>query len=139
MDPITAAIVAALATGALRSVGKAGEDAVSSAYSALKGLLHRKFGGDSEVAEAVANLEARPDSKARSAVVSEALADVNASDDPELVEAAQSLIERVGATPGGRQVVQQVIGSRYVALASDAGSASVTVQQPGSSGPTDST
>jgi hypothetical protein len=106
---------------------------------ALKGLLHRKFGGDSEVAQAVTSLEARPDSKARSAVVSEALADVKASEDPEIVKAAQALIDHVGATPGGRQVVQQVIGSNNVALATGAGSASVSVQQPGSTGPKDST
>ena len=44
MDPVTTAIVVALAAGATSGVTEAGRKAIADAYEALKTLLKKKFG-----------------------------------------------------------------------------------------------
>lgn len=127
MDPITAAIAAALGSGALKAVGGVAQQAVVDAYNGLKALLHRKFGDHRELHEAVSSLEARPDSEARRAVLGETMSDAKVADDPELVAAAKAVLEKVGAVPGGLQVVQQVFGSTNVAQSAGSGTATVDV------------
>src|SRR5260221_5845358 len=91
MDPITAAIVGALAAGALRGLTKIGETALSDAYTYLKAILNRKFGARSGVMQALAQLENKPDSTNRQGVLHEELAAVNAWQDTEVVAAATRL------------------------------------------------
>jgi hypothetical protein len=128
MDPITLAIVAALAAGALKGVGKLGENMVGDAYRGLIKLFQQKFGNESDVVKSVAVLEARPTSTVRSAAVSEALDDAKAVEDPELLAAAKAIMERVKDLPGGEKIVQQVTGSTNVAVAASGGTATVSVQ-----------
>ncbi len=54
MDIIIAAIAGAL--------GNLSSDAVKAAYKGMKDLLHRKFGAESDLADAVKKLEQKPDS-----------------------------------------------------------------------------
>ena len=125
MDPITAAIVAAIAAG----TAKVAEQAIVDAYAGLKELLRRKFGAKSEVVKAVKALEAKPDSAARKDVVKEEVAAAKADQDPELLQAAHALLDKIGAQPGGVQVIQQATGS-YIAQASGGSTASVNVNTP---------
>jgi len=127
MDPITAAILAAIGSGALTAVAKVGEDSVSSAYQKLKSLLRSKFGGDHLVAATVDDAEAHPDSPARRAMLEEVLLEANAPDDPELVSAAEALLAIVRELPGGDQIVTTVTNSSNVAIATGPGYASVNV------------
>lgn len=99
MDPITTAIVGALAAGALRGLTKIGETALSDAYTYLKAILNRKFGARSGVMQALAQLENKPDSTNRQGVLHEELAAVNAWRDTEVLAAATGL----------RNVVQTVV------------------------------
>ncbi len=131
MDPVTAAILAALGSGALKAAGKVGEDAVSAAYAGLKALLRRRFGDDHQVVSTVEDAEAHPDSKARQAMVEEVLQENRAADDAELVAAAQALLAAVRELPGGDRSVATVTGSSNVAVAQQGGHASVTVHGPG--------
>src|SRR5947209_5290623 len=62
MDPISAAIVAALAAGALSGLTETGKTAITDAYQELKDLLVKKFGARSQVVQTVDHLEARPES-----------------------------------------------------------------------------
>jgi hypothetical protein len=101
MDPITVAIVAALA--------KLSDTVVKDAYEALKGLLHRKFSGEKGVAEAVSNLEREPASAGRKEVLKEKVAASGADRDEEVLRAVQTLNEKVRALPGGSQVIQQTV------------------------------
>jgi hypothetical protein len=101
MDPITAAIVAALAAG-LTEVGK---NAVMDTYTGLKSLLKKKFGEDSKVVKA------------------------KADQDPELVQKAQELLNQIKSQPGGEGHIQSIIGN-YNAMVSGSGSASVNVNHP---------
>ncbi len=129
MDPITAAILAAIAAGAAAGLGDAAKQAVADAYAGLKGLIVRKFGAQSELAKAVEGVQAKPDSEARQGVLKEEVASAKAELDPELVKAALALLEKLQAQPGGPSVAQTAIGS-YIAQATGGGTASVNVNTP---------
>jgi len=95
MDPITGAIVAALTAGAVSSAGEVAKEAIVDAYKGLKALIKRKFGDQSEVAKAVDNIEAKPDSKSRAGQLQEEIAATKADQDPELQQAAKALLEQI--------------------------------------------
>ncbi len=123
MDPITAAIVAALAAG-LTEVRK---NAVVDAYNGLKSLLKKKFGDDSKVVKAVDDLEEEKDSKGRQLTLQEQIA--KADQDPELRQAAQALLSEIRTQPGGEQHIQSIVGD-YSVQVYGSGSASVNVNHP---------
>jgi hypothetical protein len=130
MDPITAAILAAIGSCALTAVGKIGEDSVSSAYQKLKGLLRRKFGGNHMVEATIDDAEAHPDSAARKAMLEEVLLEAKAPDDRELVSAAEALLAVIKELPSGDQIVTSVTNSSNVAISTRTGTASVNVGIP---------
>lgn len=125
MDPITTAIVAAIAAGAITGVTKVGEQAIVDAYSKLKELLKKKFGPKSEAIKAVKALEANPKSAARKEVVKEEIAAAKADQDPELLQAAQALLKSVKALPGGMQIIQTAIGDQNIQVAGDGNTVNV--------------
>ncbi len=67
MDPITTAIVAALAA--------LSKDAIKDSYNALKSALKKKFGSESDLVDAVDKLEKKPDSEGRKSMVQDWLTD----------------------------------------------------------------
>ena len=85
MDPITSAIVAALAAGAVSGLTQTSTTAITDAYQALKGLLAKKFGTGSQVAQAVDHLEAKPNSPARQGGLAEEIIAVQAERDSEKI------------------------------------------------------
>ncbi len=99
MDPITTAIMAALAN--------LSKDAVKDCYDCLKGKLKKKFGETSDLVEAVDKLEKKPDSEARKAMLQEEIETAKVNDDPELLELAQELIEKIKEQPGGQNTINQ--------------------------------
>jgi hypothetical protein len=121
MDPVTAALLTAIAAGA----AKVGEQILVDGYAALKSLLGRKFGSESKVVKAVDELEANPNSAARKEVVKEEVAMVKADQDQEIVQMAQSLLESVQALPGGKEIVQSAIGDQNIQIAGSGNSVSV--------------
>jgi hypothetical protein len=136
MEPVSTAIVAALAAGALQGVGEAAANAVADGYQALKSALQRRFGSESSVVKAVEELEARPESKGRQEVVREEVEVSGANTDPDLVQAAKRLLESISEVPGGETHIQQAVGS-YIAQADRAGRAEVrvnTTQEPSGDG-----
>ncbi|MGB8648003.1 MAG: hypothetical protein WCF84_22400 [Anaerolineae bacterium] len=128
MDPITAAILAAIAAGAAAGATDVAKKAFVDAYGALKSLLKHKYGDMSDVAQAAESVEARPDSQARKDLLKEEVARVKADQDPELVAAAQTLLQKVGKLPGGQQLIQNIAGDHNIQVA---GSGNViNVNQP---------
>ncbi len=95
-------------------------------YEALKAALTARFGADSELAGAVAGLEKHPDSDGRKQTLDEEIVAAKADADPELVELARALLDRIESQPGGAQHIQNAMGS-YIAQADRGGTASVTV------------
>ena len=101
MDPITAAIIAALAAGAISGLTQTSTTAVTDAYQALKGLLAKKFGVRGQVVQAVDHLEAKPESTARQGGLAEEIIAVQAEQDSEILAAAKHLLTLVQPQQAG--------------------------------------
>jgi hypothetical protein len=110
MDPITAAIVAALSAGVMGGLTEASKTAITDAYSKLKMLLIKKFGSESEVIHAANEVEAKPDSAGRKVMLQEEIAAAKADQDQELLLLAQALLAQVTTQPGGKEYVQKATG-----------------------------
>ena len=108
MDPITGAIVAALAAGLGGGVTEVGKKMVVSAYDALKAAIEKRCGAESEVSEAIETLEETPDSEGRRATLAEEVADAALTEDDELVRQAEDLIAALKASAAGQQALSQV-------------------------------
>jgi hypothetical protein len=95
MDPISAAIIAAITAGLVKGTGDVAQKVLVDGYQGLKRLLARRFGDRSDVVQAVEGLEARPDSAARRELVVEEVERSGADRDEELLTAARDLLARV--------------------------------------------
>ena len=129
MDPITAAIVAAISAGALTSLTQASTSALTDAYGKLKALLVKKFGHESDVVQAVEQVEAKPTSQARTALLDEEVTAVKADQDSELLQLAQALQQVIQSSPGQGGDTQTASGN-YIAQADRGSSASVSFGTP---------
>jgi hypothetical protein len=107
MDPITTAILAALASGVIVRTAEVGTRVIIDAYEALKGAIKAKCGASSKVVQAVAELEQQPDSRACQAIVAEEMTNAKLTADPELVKLAQALIEALKSTAEGQETVSK--------------------------------
>jgi hypothetical protein len=119
MDPITTAIIAAIVAGATAGVTKIGEQSIVDAYIKLKDLLKQKFGAKSDVAKAIKELEAKPDSKARKEVLAEEVAVARADQDVELLRAAKDLLDIVKKKSSKAQLILNTIGDQNIQVAGD--------------------
>jgi hypothetical protein len=128
-DIVANAIVAALSAGAVAGATDTAKSAIADAYNGLKSLIKNKFGGDRDVAEAIAKLEAKPDSGARKEVLAEELKAVNSASDSELVSATQSLLSLIKALPQGEKHIQVAHGTG-IAQADCGSSATLTMHAP---------
>jgi hypothetical protein len=130
MDPITAAIIAALSAGAISGLTDASKTAIADAYTHLKALLKQKFGHTSDVVQAAEQVEAKPASAGRTATLQEEVTAVQADHDPDLLQAAQTLQQALQAISAGGQQNQIATGN-YIAQADRGSSASVNIgRQP---------
>jgi hypothetical protein len=106
MDPITLAIVTAVAAGISAGVPKVAEQAMLDGYNALKSLIKQRFGSDGDLVKAVENLEAKPESEGRKTTLQEEVVEAKADQDPEILAAAEKLLSLLQAQPGGNISVQ---------------------------------
>lgn len=104
MDPITAAILAALPALGTDVV----KSAVKDAYDGLKAVIHRRWGASSPVGKAVTSLEEDPKSKAQAAVLEEKVAAVKATEDPDVLHALQALVEALKASGQASEQVANI-------------------------------
>jgi hypothetical protein len=128
-DIVANAIVAALSAGAVAGTTDTAKSAIADAYEGLKSLIKKKFGQDSDSADAIDNLEAKPDSDGRKKTLAEELEAVNPASDPELVSAAQSLLALIKALPQGEKHIQVARGTG-IAQADRGSTATVTMHAP---------
>ena len=123
VDPITAAILAALPALASDLVSSAVKDA----YAGLKAIIRRKWGDASPVAKAVEALEADPKSKGQAAVLAEKVEASKAAEDPEIMKAVAALVAELKEVKTGGEisninvtisggVVQGVVGAEEVSV-----------------------
>jgi seryl-tRNA synthetase len=109
MDPITTAIVTALAN--------LSTTAIKDAYEALKAAIAKKFGVNSEINKAVKSLEEKPDSGGRKEVLQEEIKAAKAEQDTDLQEIAQGLlqaIKQLETQPDRSVVINQKAGDNAV-------------------------
>ncbi|MGA9672918.1 MAG: hypothetical protein WBQ94_27120 [Terracidiphilus sp.] len=125
VELIASAITAAIVSGATSAASDTAKKAVGDAYSGLKALLVRKFGGDSPTVNAMNSLEAKPDSQSRQGVLTEELAAAKVEAHPEIVSSAQSLLELLKALPQGGSFSQTSYGAGS-ALSGHGGTSTVT-------------
>jgi len=125
MDPITMAILAALATTASQAVvGRMATDA----YENIVDTLRRRFGDNSEVVRAVENLEKNPESAGRKQTLEEEVQSSGADQDPEVRKAAEELLDQLRTQPGGEQHIQNAVGN-YIAQADRSSTAEVRINR----------
>ncbi|MCL6752885.1 hypothetical protein KBT16_18685 [Nostoc sp. CCCryo 231-06] len=101
MDPITTAIVTAVSTGLAK-------DIVVGSYNAFKSALKKKFGDKSDLVNAVEQLEKKPDSEARKAIVQEEVTTAKVNDNPDILKLAEDLLDKVKKQPGGQEMINQI-------------------------------
>ena len=101
METLTTAIMAAL--------GNLGVKAVGDAYEGVKTLVLRKFGAESDLADAMKKLKKQPEAQWRKVALQEESEAAGADKDEEIIKAAQALLDAVKAQPGGEKAVQQIV------------------------------
>jgi hypothetical protein len=127
MEPVTTAILAAIAAGATAGITDTAKQAIGDAYGGLKAILQRKFGRESKLLEAVDKLEADPDSTGWKETVGKEATKAGANQDHDLIAAAEAVFAKLQElSAGGQQHIQTAIGS-YIAQADRGGTASVSV------------
>jgi hypothetical protein len=125
MDPITTAIIGALAVG----VAAASTQVVVDAYDALKKTLREKFGDESDLVDAVHRLEHKPDSWARAELLQEEVEAVKAVQEPVIRDAAQRLLNVINAQSVRSYAIQNIqsVYGDYSAVAGASGTATVNI------------
>ena len=103
MEPITAAIVAALASG----VGSVTNTAIKDAYSALKIKLTDILSSDSDAVDALQSLEKKPDSAGRQNVLNEELLQANVEQSAEIKQLLKHLLEILSQTESGKEALSK--------------------------------
>ena len=119
MDAITAAIVLGVA-------GNFATEALKATYKVLKDALTAKYGEKSNLVDAVNKLESKPNSEPRKGLVQEAVEEVQADKDPELVKLAQDLLDKIKDQPDGIASIKQVISNVKYAATSGTGNATIS-------------
>lgn len=109
MDPITTAILAALAAGVTAGAADVGRQAIIEAYEGLKHVIQTRFGKQSDLANAVTSLENKPDSEGRTATLQEEVAASQADQDAQILAAVQVLEEKLLAHGDAR--IQKMLRS----------------------------
>jgi len=107
MDPITGAIVAALAAGVAGGATEVGKKLIVDAYDALRAAIKKKHGEDSKIAQAVDAVEEEPGFKPNQDALAGRVEQAKAAADPELAKLAQALLEALKSTPKGQEAVSK--------------------------------
>jgi hypothetical protein len=129
MEPVTTAILAAIAAGATTGIADTAKNAIGDVYAGLKELLRRKFNGESKILEAVDRLEADPESAGWKETVGKEATKAGANQDQDLIAAAEAVLAKLKELPTEQQQhIQTAIGS-YIAQADRGGTATVTVNR----------
>ncbi len=127
MDPITAAILAGIASGAAAGMTSAGLETAGKAYRKLKGFLSDKLGAKHDLVVAVDQLENKPDSEARRGMVAEEVEASGIGKDAPIVALANALLKELKDVPAASSYVQQTAIGNNIAQASHGGTATVNV------------
>ncbi len=104
MDPITTAIVAALAADLSKSV-------IQASYKALKSALEKKTGSSSDLLDSIDQLEKSPNREDRQSTVGVEVGIAKVNDDPNLVKLAEDLLNQIKDQPSGEQIINKIMNA----------------------------
>lgn len=130
MEPVTAAIAAAVALGAAEGLKSIVPQAVSDAYTGLKKLIQDRYGKQEDVIDAVDYVTKKPEAEPRRQMLEQALKEAGADKDQELHQLAQNLLAALQEQPSANKVEQHITGhGNVVAGTGDvtAGNISITL------------
>jgi formylglycine-generating enzyme required for sulfatase activity len=99
MDPIST-IITAIIGGIAAASHDVAAQVIKDGYSGFKTLLIRKFGNTSDVKTAIEKVTEKPDSEAWKQVLKEALLELRADQDSELIQMAQTFLELLNQQSG---------------------------------------
>jgi len=121
MEPMTMFLTALIA-GATAATSEVAGQALKDAYNGFKQLVMNKLGGKADVANALQQLEGRPDSQSRQGVLQEELAaaldaEPAAAQDQELLAKAQALLTLLEAQGQATTATVQISQSSSGGLA----------------------
>lgn len=128
MDVSVGAVLGSAVAGLARGSYDVSRQAVNDAYAGIKNLVRERVGANSGADDAIAQLEGKPASQARQAMVDEELADAGLADERELIDALNVLREAMGETVGQGDSVQIAHGQ---GIAQASGRATATVNWVG--------
>lgn len=96
MDPVSIALAAAslIATKAAEGTGTALGETVRLGIGRVYDAVRSRFGDDPEITESIERVEAKPESKARTAELAETL-EARLTSDPELAKQLEDLINEI--------------------------------------------
>ena len=119
MDPITTAVVAALAAGVTQG-------SVADAYNFVKQLIKTNF--DNNVIEVIESLEKEPDSDIGKKWLQEKVQTNHLDKDTDIIEAAKKLMDEIEKSSGDENHVMQAKG-KFIAQADHGSTANVTINR----------
>ena len=120
MDPITAAILAALATKLVGGATTMGSHLIGDAYQALKTALKNTFGKHSHLADALDRLEAEPDFEPNQMMLAGRVKQIKAEQDPVLMDLVKKLAEALESANEGKKVpVKYAIQANQIGVVGD--------------------
>jgi hypothetical protein len=122
MDPLSL-IVAALATGAATAAKDTAGAAIKDGYQGLKALLQKKLAGNQAATVVLEEHEKDPDTF--DAPLKKKLAEAAVDQDPDILQAAERLLEQARAVPGATTVITQTISNVKYAATSGSGDATI--------------
>lgn len=99
MEPVITTLLTAFVIGAAGGAAKTGEQAILDAYTALKHIITKSYSTATDLLESIVGLEKKPASQARRDAVMEELQAVGASDNEQLVKAAEAVISAAENSP----------------------------------------
>ncbi|KXK10768.1 MAG: hypothetical protein UZ14_CFX002003155 [Chloroflexi bacterium OLB14] len=130
MDPITSAIIAALAAGVTAGLTDTAKKLISDLYNTIKEKIGKKHGKDSKAIKAINDLESEPDFAPYQSGLQQRVNELKLDKDSELISLATKLLSIIqeSQSKANLQTIQNVYGNGN-AVAGTGGTATINVQQ----------
>lgn len=126
MEPITSAvIISAIVAGASEVTKGVVSKGISDTYDALKGILIRKFGHESELVQKIEQLERKPESKGQQMLLDEVCTEVKIDKDNEVQELVRNLMAQLKESMPSQVITQDVHGDGNIQIGNVTGNVNV--------------
>lgn len=96
-----------ITTAIVTAIANLSKDAIKDSYNALKAALKNRFGEESDLVDAVEQLEKKPESEARRSILQEEVEIAKADGESSILQLAQALINQLQNQPNGQDTINQ--------------------------------